>query len=175
MDFRKLDNQWFALQVRSGREEVCAQALGYKGYEQFLPLYCLRRRSNSKESSGLRPLLPGYLFCRFNCRAAGLLVTTPGVIRIVGFGKIPAPVTDEEIENIRSIIASQRPARALPFLQPGHRVRIISGPLCGVEGSLVRSKGARKFIVSIQALSRCVAVELEDDCVVPIHQRPLSC
>ena len=53
------------------------------------------------------PLFPGYLFCRFDVRDRLLpILTTPGVIGIVGAGKTPVPVDDEEIEAIRAILRS---------------------------------------------------------------------
>jgi len=38
------------------------------------------------------PLFPGYLFCRMNPHNRLPVLTTPGVIQIVGVGKTPIPV-----------------------------------------------------------------------------------
>src|SRR5437762_13159790 len=110
MDFRRFDNQWFALQVRCRREQICARILRSKGYEEFLPLSCIAAdRKDFYAPVEPRPLFPGYVFCKLGGSARGPIMTTPGVIRVVGYGGVPSPITEEEIASIRSIADSKRP------------------------------------------------------------------
>lgn len=166
MNLSQLDNRWFALQVRNRHENACAQGLESKGYEVFLPV--CRFGSYSKPSPSppiLQPLFPGYLFCRFNSKASGLLLTTPGVIRVVGYGGIPSEIYNEEILNIRRLIETKRSLAGVPYLKEGERVRIKSGPLIGLEGILITRRNSRKLVLSIDAVYRSVAVEITEACV----------
>ncbi|SRR5216684_4841769 len=167
MDFRRFDNQWFALQVRSRREQMCAQILRSKGYEEFLPLSCIAAdRKDFYAPAERRPLFPGYVFCKLGGSASGLVMTTPGVIRVVGYGGVPSPITEDEIANMRSIIDSTRPVCAWPYLRVGQPVRLVAGPLRGVEGTLLKHKNLVRFVVSIHLLQRSAAVEVDADWVV---------
>src|SRR6266480_4092556 len=131
MNLYAFDGRWFALQVRCGWEQRCAQALHNKGYEEFLPTsraerFPNRERVRAHQGSGL--LFPGYLFCRLRRDVTSPVVTTPGVIRIVGFGGAPAPISDAEISNIKSLLDLGRPPAAHPYIGVGQKVRIITGP-----------------------------------------------
>src|SRR6267142_2502660 len=166
MDVGTFENQWFALHVRSRREHMCAQILRSKGYEEFLPLAMpgvsgsLRRVSTQRQ-----PLFPGYVFCRLSANVCGPIVTTPGVIRILGFGGVPSPISEEQIKNIQHLVDYDHPTYRWPYISVGQRIRITSGALRGVTGVLLRTKNVHRLIVSIDLLLRSVAVEVDTACV----------
>jgi len=159
--------RWFALSVRPQHEKTTAKVLHNKGLECFLPLYRSRRTWSDRIKHLELPLFPGYVFSRFSCEGRVSILNTPGVISIVGFGRVPTPVSDEEIEAIRKVVASGLPIEPWPFLQIGQRVRIERGPLCGLEGILLEWKGAWRAVLSVWLLKRSVAVEIDRDLVTP--------
>ena len=166
---------WYAIRMRSKFERVAAAALAGKGYEEFLPL-CRSRRKWSDRSKELDvPLFPGYLFCRFDVQERLLpILTTPGVVSIVGAGKVPVPIPDEEIAAIQTVVRSGLRARPWPHLVAGSRVVIEKGPLTGIEGVTLDAEKRFRLIVSIPLLQRSVAVEIERDWVRPIPPLPIS-
>lgn len=158
-------NPWFALQVWAGRERRSAEHLQMRGYDVFLPCYRERRQWSDRLKTIERALFAGYLFCRFQRGAVASLVTTPGVIGIVGDGHHALPVPDEEIEAVQRIVASQLQAEPCATFRAGQRVRVSIGPLAGTEGVVVRQQNQHRLIVSIELLQRAVAVELDPDWV----------
>jgi len=165
---------WFALQVRSQRENFVADQLSGKGYELFLPLYSCRKRWSDRIKNVQLPLFPGYLFCRFDPYNRLPILKTPWLLRIVGFNHIPSPVDDEELDSVRALVASGAAAQQWPFVGVGEKVRIESGPLRGVTGILTQIKGNHKLIVSITLLQRSVAVEVDSALVTPERSSPVS-
>jgi transcription antitermination factor NusG len=140
-----------------------------KGYEEFLPLYRSRRRWSDRVKELDLPLFPGYLFCRFDVHDRLLpILTTPGVISIVGAGKTPIAVPDEEIATVQAILRSGLPSRPWPCLTAGSKVLIERGPLAGIEGIALRVDKTFRLVVSVLLLQRSVAVEIERDWVRPI-------
>jgi transcription antitermination factor NusG len=105
-------------------------------------------------------MFPGYLFCRFGPEVWGPIVTTPGVIRILGAGNRPTPIEDAEIERIHRIADAEIDVEPCRFLQVGHRIRVTDGPLTGVEGALSSVRGRDRLVVSVELLRRSIAVEL---------------
>jgi transcription antitermination factor NusG len=161
---------WYAIRVQSKFERPVSRALCGKGYEEWLPLYRSRRQRCDRVKELDLPLFPGYLFCRFDVRDRLLpILTTPGVIKIVGAGKTPIPVSFEEIATIRAVIRSGLPAQPWPCLTAGSRVRVEHGPLAGVEGIVLSLEKECKLVVSIPLLQRAVAVKLEREWVYPIQ------
>lgn len=162
---------WFAVHVRSNSERMVDTILREKGQETFLPVYRSRRRWFDRVVHLDLPLFPGYLFCRVDTQLRLPLLTTPGVVRIVGIGRTPEPVSEEAVSAVRAILNSSFAAEPWPFLRAGQWVRIERGPLAGIEGVLVKVKKLYRLVVSINLLQRSVAVEIDRDLVRPIQGR----
>src|SRR5690348_14924711 len=107
---------WYAVRVRSKFEVLASAGLSGKGYEPFLPLYKTRRRWSDRIKEMELPLFPGYVFCRFDAGTRLPVLTTPGVMSVVGYGREPVIIDDAEIEAVRAIIASGLPAIPWPYL-----------------------------------------------------------
>jgi transcription antitermination factor NusG len=165
-------HQWFAIRTAAGREKLVSAQLQNKGYEEFLPLYRSRRQWSDRTKELEFPLFPGYLFCRFDFSNRLPILVTPGVKLIVGFGKIPAPVSCEEIESLRRVVASGAEATPWPYLSVGQKVQVREGALAGLEGILLQVKNSYRIVLSVELLRRSVAVELDRASVVPV--RPTS-
>lgn len=159
---------WFALRVKSRSERVVATLARQKGFEEFLPLYSVRRRWSDRFKSVELPLFPGYVFCRLDARYRLPLMTVPGVISFVGIGRIPVPIDDAEIASIQAAVKSGLLAEPYPFLEVGQRVRLEEGPLKGVEGFLVEVCKQQRVAVSVSLLKRSIAVEIDRNWVRPL-------
>src|SRR5579863_4170499 len=86
------DEQWFAIYVRSHFERAVEECLKGKGYQAFSPFYkTIRRRSGRTKVLDV-PLFSGYVFCCFNPHKRLPILTTPGIVNIVGRGNAPEPV-----------------------------------------------------------------------------------
>lgn len=159
---------WFAVRVRSNHERVAAAHLRERGYEEFSPSWKTERRWSDRTKEMDQFLFPGYVFCRLNPSYRLPVLTAPGVVDLVGFGKIPAPIPDQEIENVRQMVQSGLLVMPWPFLELGHRVLIERGPLAGVEGILAEMKGKCRLVVSVQLLQRSVSAEIDRNWIRPI-------
>jgi transcription antitermination factor NusG len=152
---------WYALFTRHQNEKSVAIALSNKGYEVYLPLYRSVRRWRDRAKQIMLPLFPCYVFiCRGMDRQLQI-ITTPGVIQIVGLGGHPAIVPQTQLDAVRQIIESCLYVETHPYLQCGDRVRVKAGPLMGLEGILTRKKGVAQLVVSMEMLGRSAAVEID--------------
>ncbi|MDP8989482.1 MAG: hypothetical protein M3N41_05295, partial [Acidobacteriota bacterium] len=97
---------WYGIRTRSNHENVAAIVLSGKGYDPYLPLYRVRRRRADSIVESEHPLFPGYLFCRFDAKKRLPVLMTTGVISVLGFGKEPVPIPDEEIGAVRAVLRS---------------------------------------------------------------------
>lgn len=117
-------------------------------------------------------MFTGYLFVRHTLDKASYIeiLKTNGLARILGERwDRPAVVADAEIEAIRQVLDTGLPVLPHPYLREGHRVRIIRGPLAGVEGVLVHNKPHKGLlVVSVELLQRSVAVEIDCTFVAPV-------
>jgi transcription antitermination factor NusG len=162
------NQRWFALQVRTRWESSTAVLLSGKGYQTLLPTYQTKKRWNGKFKQISAPLFPGYVFCQFNALNRLPILVTPGVMAVVGRGRVPFPVNDSEIAAIQTIVSSGFHAEPWPYLEVGQRIRIESDSLNGLEGILINFKGNNRIVVSVSLLRRSVALEIDRDCVRPV-------
>jgi transcription antitermination factor NusG len=160
--------RWYALYVRSRHEKVVESGLIGKGYVAFSPFYRTKRKRVDRIAEVDVPLFPGYVFCHFDPNKRLPILTTPGIVGVVGPGHRPEPVEDHEIASIRTIALSGRPVQPWPFLKSGQRVRLQAGPLMGAEGIFLRVKDECHLVVAISLLQRAVSVVVEKDSVAPL-------
>jgi transcription antitermination factor NusG len=161
MGMRNQQWPWFAIMARTGREKNATLLLENSGYECYLPVIKFTRQWSDRLKEIELPLFPGYLFCRMNQHNRLPVLMTPGVIQIVGVGKTPIPVEEEEIAAIQRVGKSGVPIMPWPYLQVGQVARIEEGPLRGMTGIVIRIKSGLKLVLSVSLLQRSIAVEIE--------------
>ena len=169
MRIRSQQWPWFAIMARTGREKSATLLLENAGYECLLPVSKYTRYWSDRIKEVEVPLFPGYLFCRMDPQNRLPVLMTPGVIQIVGVGKSPIPVEEEEIAAIQRVVKNGLSTTPWPYLQVGRVARIEEGPLRGMTGIIVRIKSGMKLVLSVSLLQRSVAVEIDGSWVTSVH------
>jgi transcription antitermination factor NusG len=154
---------WYALEVKRRCEKNTAALLAAKGFEDYLPTYQPKHRWKHRAADVQLALFAGYLFCRFPETHRLQVLTTPGVYRVVSFCNRPAPVDEQELADLRNLLASTPAITQCEYTAIGKRVKVEGGPLKGVEGIVVGHRNDARVIVSITILQRSVATEVNID------------
>jgi transcription antitermination factor NusG len=165
-------NSWFALHVKSRCEKAVSLILNSKGVEEFLPVYRSTRIWVDRTREIDLPLFPGYVFCRFDPDERMPVVTTPGVVGIVRYGRVFAPVDPAEIAALQALAKSRLPTRRWPYVETGEPVIIEGGALDGVRGILLQLKSAKKVVLSVTLLRRSVLVEIDGERIKLVPPEP---
>lgn len=160
---------WFALRVRSNYERITGAHLRQRGYEEFAASSKIEKRWSDRTKLIEKFLFPGYIFCRFDPHDRLAVVSAPGVVDVVGFGKVPEPIPDAEVERVRRMVESGLPVTPFPYVKVGQAVLIERGPLSGVEGILVEVKDKVRLVVSVNLLQRSVSAEVDRHSIRPIQ------
>jgi len=165
---------WYAIWTRSHCERLVAQQLLAKGFQPFLPEMAVRARKPEAASIVQRPMFPGYLFLKHSMKKHSYIeiLKARGVVRILegGWNRL-TPIADDEMTAIERVIESGAPVLSHPYFNQGDRVRVVEGPLAGVEGLFVRDKKNRgRLVVSVNLLQTSVAIEVDGDFVEPCQR-----
>jgi transcription termination/antitermination protein NusG len=157
--------QWYALYTRSHCEQIVYEQLVAKGFSVFLPkMDVWSRRAGLRHRISI-PMFPSYLFIHHIMDKIGFIEVSKarGLVRILGERWDQLSVVPEsEIDAIQRVLRAEMPVFSHPYLREGQRVRIMDGPLTGVEGILVQVKPSKGLLVlSIELLRRSVAVEVD--------------
>ena len=153
--------RWYAAYTYSRHEKRVAEHLQRIGVESYLALYTATRQWNQRRAQVELPLFPGYVFVRIPLAERVRVLSAPGVAYLVGTRGEPAPLADDEVEPLRDCLSQKLPAEPIAYLSAGSRVRVVAGPLSGLEGVIVRREGGTRFVVSIDLIMRAIAIKIE--------------
>jgi transcription antitermination factor NusG len=165
------DPKWHVLWTRSHCEQVVHDQLAAAGFNPFLPKLDIWSRRGRLRHLSRTPMFPGYLFLN-NALDKGSYIEVRkarGLVAVLGerWDRLAA-VPEQEIEAVRTLSCSGVPSLPYPYLKEGMRVRVERGPLCGVEGILVRRRPDKgTLVLSIGLLQRSVAAEIDCTAAVP--------
>jgi transcription antitermination factor NusG len=165
-----MTKQWFALQVHTGRERWIGSYLAGCDFEQLVLLQKEIRQWSDRRMRIETPIFPGYVFCRFELQQRAAILATPGVLRVLGNGRTPVPIADEEIAALQMLEKAEYPLQRCPYLREGDFMRIQSGSLSGLTGRVIKVKKGCRIVVSVTLLQRSVAVELDHVNLTPIGE-----
>jgi transcription antitermination factor NusG len=153
--------RWYAAYTCANHEKRVTEQLKRRSVDCFLPLYESVRRWKDRRVRLQLPLFPGYVFVWLALRDRLQVLDIPSVVRLVGFDGHPTPLPVEDIETIRTCLGRRHPMQPHRYVQRGQRVRVLSGPLEGLTGIVVRQKNSTCFVISLELLMRSVAVEID--------------
>ena len=159
---------WLAGYTLPRHEKVVARHLEVRNVEHFLPVYkSVRSWRNGCKVPVEFPLFPSYLFVRTEQERASRLRDVPGLIAFVGPSRAATPISDAEIEWLQQDLP-KRKFGPHPYLAIGSKCRIVSGPMAGASGILVRHKNAcLRVVLSMDLIRQSVAVEVGADEIEP--------
>jgi transcription antitermination factor NusG len=160
---------WYAVYTRSRHEKVVHQALEAAGIGSYLPLRRVLSQWKDRRRWVRKPLFPGYLFVKAPDERLWTVRDIAGVVCIVGQGPDPTPVPAAQVESVRRMMEDAAQADPWPYMKEGTRVRVIAGPLIGLEGFVVERKNQCRLIVSVDLLGRSVATEIEAASLEPLR------
>jgi len=145
---------WYALRVRPKHERAVATTLERQGFEEYVPLHRVRRRWSDRVKEIDLPLFPGYIFCKFDVLHRLPILMVPGVMSIVGLGRSPLAVSDDEIVAVQNVVKSGLTYEPSGFITTGQLARVERGPLRGLVGIVVETKKNCRLVISVNLLQR---------------------
>ncbi len=162
--------QWYAIRTRSRHEKMVADQLEKQGIENFLPLVKQSRQWSDRVKEIELPLFSGYTFVRVVLSSPDRLrvLQTHGVAGFVGINCVGTAIPENQIQDIRTLLASNLPFKEQPFLRVGQRVRIRGGALDGVEGILSAQNDDRSLVISLEPIQRSLSVRIQGYAVEPV-------
>lgn len=153
--------RWIAFYTLSRREKDLMRRLEAAGIAFYSPLIRRRVRSpGGRTRISHVPLFPGYVFSRVNEDQRRVALSTNTVARWLPIPDAAAFVAD--LRNIKRLIDTEKPLTPEARLEPGRPVRVRSGPLCGLEGMVVRRRGGDRLVIAVRFLNQGASIELED-------------
>lgn len=155
------DEKWWALYTLSRREKQLMRRLRDMDIAYYGPIVEQRKRSPSgRVRTSYVPLFSNYVFLYGDASSRYRALTTNCVSRDIEV--VDGAALTRDLIQIHRLIELGLPLHADSKLQPGARVRIRSGMLEGMEGTVVNRRDEKRFVVAVNFLQQGASVLLED-------------
>ncbi len=159
--------QWWAMYTMARREKELMRRLRALDIAFYSPLVHKRKRSPSgRVRESYVPLFASYVFVCGNEQQRHLALSTHCISRCLSVPDGRQLMRD--LRQIRQLIELDAPLTIEARIEPGRRVRVRSGSMAGLEGTVVKRRGKDWLVVAVEFLQQGASVLLEDFQVEPL-------
>lgn len=154
---------WYAVYTIVRHEKSVCSSLLNKEIDTYLPIREVVNRWKDRNKKVSLPLFPGYLFVNLDVRDKMNVLTTKGVVRMLGINGDPTPIPDEQVNSIKNLLESNLRYDPYQYIAEGREVEVVNGPLAGTKGRILQRRGQYRLILSVDLIQRAVSVEVDID------------
>lgn len=161
--------QWYAAYTKSRAEKRVLKELLRQGIEAYLPLQKKLKQWSDRRKWVEEPLLRCYIFVKIEKADYFRVLNTQGVVRYITFEGQAVPIPENQIDVLRKVVATEADVDVTSDkFEPGDKVRVVSGPMHGLEGELVDFRGSRRVMVRIAHIGQQVLVSIPAGFLEPL-------
>jgi len=161
--------RWYAVCCKPRQEAVAEENLLRQGYRVYLPRIRMRQRRRGQWIDAVEVLFPRYIFIRLDPkrRSTAPVRSTRGVVGLVRFGGQPAVLPDAVMEALRQREDADSGLHQddRPLFNAGEPIKLVDGPLSGMEGIFTQQDGDKRVIVLLELLGKANKVTVSRDWV----------
>ncbi len=145
---------WYVLHVKPRTEKLVNDHLALMRVFHYLPLVRKEKRVQRRKVVRHIPVFPGYVFSRLFPEERMTVIRTQHIVRTI-------EVSDPRrmIHQLRQVEhACRLPAdlRLVESFVAGEYVKVVSGPLRGLEGQVLRRGAATSIVLTVDILGRAI-------------------
>jgi transcriptional antiterminator RfaH len=164
---------WWCLHTKPRQEKAAARDLRALGLSYYLPQVVHEDRTpQGRRTRSVLPLFMGYLFLLGDDRARVSALKGNRLVRVLDVANQPA--LHHDLKQIHQMLSSGLAVVPEPTVPVGARVRILNGPLTGIEGRVIRRGKSDQFVAVVHFLSSGAMVDLEDWQVEQLRDEPAA-
>lgn len=157
---------WWVAHTKPRQEKKLAQDLEKKHTAFYLPLVPKTTMIRGRKYIAETPVFSSYLFLFGDDMERHASMTTNRIVHLM-------PVADSrqltrELLDLSRLVAARAPLTVESRLKAGDRVRVKSGALAGVEGTVVARRRRCRLIVAVSLIQQGVSIEIDDHILEPI-------
>lgn len=167
--------RWYVFYTKPRFEKKIHEKLIKKGLESYLPLIRVLKQWSDRKKWIEEPLFKSYIFAHVNEKGRLQVLETDGIVRCVSFNGRLATVPDWQIDYIKKLVSNKSESLKIEdkIYEKGTKVRVISGPLSGVEGIIEYVSEDKWIVFNVEAVNKSIKVRLSlDEVIQVINEEP---
>ncbi|MSU24098.1 MAG: antitermination protein NusG [Opitutus sp.] len=152
------EHYWLVCHTKPRCEKKFAALMAAEKFEHYLALVVSVRRYGPQTKKFNKPLFPGYVFARLPVELKSRIYQQDLLARAI-------IVVDEatflrQLADVKAIVASGLQLTVMPLLTKGRRVKIVGGPLHGLEGFVDDPSNPQGIVLSVDVLRQGLHVKM---------------
>ena len=157
---------WYTAYTKPRSEKAVAAQLQKLGIEHYLPLTTEYRQWSDRKKKVEVPLFNSYIFIHADALSYYTALNIPGIVRFIHFGGQAAVMSEKSMNEMQQIVTSgYAVSEHTETFHEGEEIMIMSGPLKGFEGIMLRNKGQTSVIIQVEGLMQTIKVEVPAACL----------
>ena len=155
--------KWYAAYVRLFHERKTAEKLCAMGIESFVPVREEIHQWSQRKKKVMRVLIPQMIFIHATPeeRLEALTLSAISHYLVLRGEHKPAIIPDDQMQRFMFLVdySDDTIEMFTSPLEPGQTIKVIKGPLSGLEGELIDVEGKSKVVVRLELLG-CAGVDM---------------
>lgn len=152
------EEYWLVCHTKPRCEKKFAALMKAENFEHYLALVESVRKYGQQTKRFTKPLFPGYVFAKVPAEMKARIYQQDLLARAI-------TVEDEarflrQLEEVKKIVASGLELSVMPLLTKGRRVKIVGGPLHGLEGFVDDPSKPQGIVISVDVLQQGLLVKV---------------
>jgi transcription antitermination factor NusG len=162
----ELEGTWWVAYTKARFEKAFAWDLCSRGIGYFLPMRKKITFSGGRKRCLMSPLFTSYVFFCGTEHDRYTALTSNRISQIIEIADQGGFI--QELVNIEKALMSKAIIDNYPRLPVGTRCRVISGPMMGIEGVVIKRNDAKaRMVIEVTILGQGAVVEIDSDLLEP--------
>lgn len=150
---------WYVAHTRPRCEKKVAEYCRREGFAVTLPLYKSVKKYPGKVVTFEKPLFPNYLFLRLQPHQRKKVFQNDCV---AGLLDVPDQKTfQEQLDAILVALETEYEICSMPHISAGRKVKIISGPLRGMDGYVEERQGKALVLLRLDFIGKAAGIRVD--------------
>lgn len=152
------EHYWLVCHTKPRCEKKFAALMAAEKFEHYLALVQSVRKYAQQTKRFTKPLFPGYVFAKVPVEKKARIYQQDLLARAI--------IVENEtsflgqLEDVKKIVASGLELSVMPLLTKGRRVKIVGGPLHGLEGFVDDPTNPHGIVLSVDVLQQGLHVKM---------------
>ena len=160
------ETYWLVCHTKPRCEKKFAALMKAEKFEHYLPLVDSVRKYAQQTKKFTKPLFPGYVFAQVPAEKKARVYQQDLLARAITVEDVPKFL--RQLADVKAIVASGFELSVMPLLTKGRRVKIIGGPLHGLEGFVDNPANPQGIVLSVDVLQQGLLVKVPAENLQPL-------
>lgn len=160
------DFNWFAVRTRSRCEKKLSVDLRMYRLRHYLPLYSKASMSGRELVTRELPLFSGYVFLYADYESRLKVEDNKVVASLLPVNQVGQFL--KELKDIEKALQLSKCVAPVDAFHVGSKVRVVKGPMEGIEGEVMRIKNKFVLILRASMIGQAISVEINASDIEPL-------